>query len=165
MNWRAILFVWCAALACAACAEPNADGDGDGDDDGEPATCEAQLSEEACAATAPEPGLRWCAWVSVQTFSDVDTCEVASTENRCISVWDQGNGCSWWSCDQTNYYTRAGEAGTELFDWTPGTCGHEPFHEDGWRQCGWGSTGPGSEGWGEGQVCNCACGSPPSGTE
>jgi hypothetical protein len=168
MNWRAIPFVWCAALACAACdeGESNDDGSATDDGDGEPLTCEAQLSEQTCAATVLEPGTRWCAWVSVQTFADVDACEVASTASRCINVWDQGNGCAGSSCDQTNYYTRLGEAGTELFNWTPDSCGHEPFHEDGWQQCHWSSGGPmEAMSWGEGQVCDCACGSPPSGTE
>jgi hypothetical protein len=172
MHWRATLFVWCAVLGCVPPddGESNGDvnnGDGDGDgDDGAPATCEAQLTEEACGATVLEPGLRWCAWVSVQTFSDVDACQMASTENRCIAVEDVGNGCSWWSCDQTNYYTRVGEAGTELFGFTPDTCGHEPSHEEGWRQCKWTSGGPMEPMlWNQGQVCDCACGSPPSGTE
>jgi hypothetical protein len=140
------------------------DGETNGETDGEPATCQAQSTEEACAATEPEPGVRGCAWVSVQTFSDVNACQVASTESRCISLWDQGAGCAWWSCDETNYYTRVGEAGTELFNWTPDTCGHEPFHEDGWRQCSWQESSM-TEQWSEGQVCDCACGSPPSGTE
>lgn len=164
MNWRATLLLWSAALACGAPddGESNDDvtmGDGDGD---EPAACEAQLTQEACAATVLEPGLRWCAWVSVQTFSDVDACEVVSTESRCIGVEDIGNGCSWWSCDQTNAYTRVSEAGTELFAFTPDTCGHEPMHEDGWRQCSWTEQ---TQTWSDGQVCDCACGSPPSGTE
>jgi hypothetical protein len=161
MNWRAILFVGFAASACV----PTDDGESNGDVDmgeGEPATCEAQLTQEACVATMSESGNRPCAWVSVQTFSDLDACEVAATESRCIDTWDQGNGCSWWSCDQTNYYTRIGDAGTELFSWTPDICGHEPFHDDGWRQCGW---NPAAGVWSEGQICDCACGSPPSGTE
>jgi hypothetical protein len=166
MNWRATLFVWCAALACSGCDEGESNDDGNATDEGEPVTCEAQLSEETCAATVLEPGVQWCAWVSVQTFSDVDACEVASTESRCIGVWDQGNGCSGPSCDQTNYYTRLGEAGTELFEFTPDSCGHEPLHEDGWRQCKWSSGGPMEPmSWDEGQVCDCACGSPPSGTD
>jgi hypothetical protein len=172
MSWRATRLVCCAALACAACDEPNGESNDDGHvteggETGDPITCEAQLSEAACAATEPsEPGLLWCAWLSVQTFSDVDACQVASTESRCISIWDQGNGCSGPSCDQTNYYTRVGEAGTELFSWTPDSCGHEPFHDEGWRQCNWSSGGPMDPmSWSEGQVCDCACGSPPSGTE
>jgi hypothetical protein len=164
MNWRATLFVWCAALACATPNDGQSNDDGsDGDGDGELVTCEAQLSEETCEATN-QPGNQ-CAWVSVQTFSDVETCQMASAESRCISVEDVGNGCSWWSCDQTNYYTRTGEAGTELFDWAPDSCGHEPSSAEGWRQCKWASSGPGVEAWNEGQICDCACGSPPSGTE
>jgi hypothetical protein len=163
MNWRAALFVWCGALAGAACDEPNDDGNvTEGDDAEDPMTCETQLSEQTCEATN-QPG-SLCAWVSVQTFSDVDACQVASTEGRCVSLEDIGAGCFWWSCDQTNYYTRVGDAGIELFDFTPDTCGNEPSAEEGWRQCRWSSSGM-TEAWSEGQACDCACGSPPSGTE
>jgi hypothetical protein len=149
MSWRTNLPVWCVALACAACTVP-------ADDGGDPNACEAQSSEATCAdADQPEHP---CAWVDVQLVTDVDACQVASTEGRCISMYTQGAGCAGWSCDQTNYYTRVVDAGTELFELVPEFCGQEPSAEQGWRQCSWIESGM-LEQWSEGQVCDCACGS------
>ena len=124
--------------------------------DGEPGTtggdppslCDAQLTEQDCAAVPPPDGFfhQPCAWTDIEAWDgDAAACGELTGVSRCIEMRYAGEGCGTLDtcANERLYYREVAPGSFEAFA-HPTTCGLEP---EGWQQCFDG--GPG--------VCDCFC--------